>query len=379
MTRSYAEINEKIRRGRITVLTAEEVLDVVEKKGVKKAAAEVDVVTTGTFGPMCSSGAFLSVPDVSPKIKIRKAWLNKVPAYAGLAAMDLYIGATEIPESAREDPPKKFTYGGGYVISELAGGKDVTLRATGYGTDCYPRRELTKFVNIRSLNTAILANPRNVYQNYNVAVNTSGRRLRTYMGTLEPRLGSARYSSSGQLSPLLNDPYLRTVGVGTRIFLAGADGYVFSAGTRHNPSVRRTKGGIPLLPAATLAVTGDMKKMSGEWLRGIAIAGYGVSLIVGIALPIPILDEEMMKFVSVKDEDIYTCVVDYACDYPEGKEKIVAEVNYRDLRSGIVSIGGNKVNTGSFSSYGKAREIAEILKKKIEQGEFFLTEPAARL
>ena len=73
------------------------------------------------------------------------------------------------------------------------------------------------------------------YQNYNVAVNLSDKTIYTYMGVLKPRMGSAGYSSAGQLSPLLKDPYYKTIGIGTRIFLGGGIGYVAWPGTQFNP------------------------------------------------------------------------------------------------------------------------------------------------
>jgi uncharacterized protein (DUF39 family) len=57
----------KIASGKAVVLTAEEIIDYVEDKGLEKAAKEVDVVTTATFGPMCSSGCFLNVGQTKPK------------------------------------------------------------------------------------------------------------------------------------------------------------------------------------------------------------------------------------------------------------------------------------------------------------------------
>jgi len=44
---------------------------------------------------MCSSGAFINFGHTKPPIKAAKVWLNDVPAYAGLAAVDIYVGATE--------------------------------------------------------------------------------------------------------------------------------------------------------------------------------------------------------------------------------------------------------------------------------------------
>ncbi len=374
MAKTYAEINEKIRRQEAVVVTAEEIIDIVAEKGVEAAAREIDVVTTGTFGPMCSSGAVINIGHSKPKIKIQQAWINDVNLYAGLAAVDLYIGATEVALGDTE-----FRYGGGYIIEDLVAGKDLRLKATSYGTSCYPRKELDTLINIKDLNQATLLNPRNGYQNYNCAINRTEETIYTYMGVLKPNIANATYCSAGQLSPLLNDPYLRTIGVGTRIFIGGAPGYVYWEGTQHNPNAKRKENGVPCSPAGTIAVVGDLKQMSTKFLRGSTYEKYGVSLTVGLGIPIPILDEEMLKFVSVKDEDIYTQIVDYGNDYPNGISKSYGEVNYAQLKTGSIEIEGKSVPTAPLSSYAKAREIAGELKQWIQAGEFLLQEPLQAL
>jgi uncharacterized protein (DUF39 family) len=381
MAKTIREINERIKKGKAVVVTAEEVIELKEKKGLRKAAQEVDVVTTGTFGPMCSSGAYFNLGHSKPRIKIGggTAYLNDVPAYTGIAAVDIFLGATAIPD---KDPrnsvyPGEFRYGGGHVIEDLVAGKDIRLVSTTYGTDCYPRTHLETWINIKDLNEAVLFNPRNGYQNYNVAVNLSDKVIYTYMGVLQPRLGNATYCSAGQLSPLLNDPYYKTIGIGTRIFLGGGVGYVVWNGTQHNPTVKRGKNGVPTSPAGTLAVMGDLKQMSPEWLKGASFAGYGVNLTVGIGIPIPVLNEEILTYTVIKDEEIRTQVVDFSHSYPTLKGESLAEVNYKQLKSGNIEVTGKKVRTGGFSSYAKAREIAKTLKNWIEKGEFSLTEAVA--
>lgn len=383
MAKTIKEINERIKKGKAVVVTAEEVIELAEQKGIKKAAQTVDVVTTGTFGPMCSSGAYFNFGHSKPRIKVGggTAYLNNVPAYAGFAAVDLYIGATALPD---EDPrnnvfPGTFNYGGGHVIEDLVSGKDVKLLSTTYGTDCYPRTHLETWINIKDLNEAILFNPRNGYQNYNVAVNLSDRVIYTYMGTLQPRLGNATYCSAGQLSPLLKDPLYRTIGLGSRIFLGGGVGYVVWNGTQHNPNVPRTKIGVPRSPAGTLAVLGDLKQMSADWLKGATFTGYGGTLTVGIGIPIPVLNEGILRNAAVKDEEIKAQVVDYSQSYPQVQPGSLGEVNYKQLKSGTITVNGKKVRTSGISSYAKAREIAQILKKWIEKGAFLLSEPVERL
>ncbi|WP_425387437.1 homocysteine biosynthesis protein [Desulfovirgula thermocuniculi] len=382
MERSYQEINARIKSGKVVVLTAEEFIDLVKEKGLTRAAAEVDVVTTGTFAPMCSSGVFLNFGHSAPRIKMQKVWLNNVPAYAGLAAVDAYLGATELPEN---DPlntsyPGEFRYGGGHVIEDLVAGRPVKLRAVAYGTDCYPRREIETYITLQDINEAILFNPRNAYQNYNCAVNLSNRTLYTYMGVLKPNLGNANYSTSGQLSPLLKDPYFKTIGIGTRIFLGGGIGYVAWHGTQHFPSMQTDGTGKELGPAGgTLAVIGDLKQMSPRWLVGTSFLGYGATLTVGIGVPIPILNEEVARYAAAADEDLYAPIVDYGEAYPNRKPGNLGYVSYAQLKSGKIVVLGKEVPTAPLSSYPRAREIAGILKEWIKKGDFLLTEPVQLL
>jgi uncharacterized protein (DUF39 family) len=270
--------------------------------------------------------------------------------------------------------PGAFKYGGAHVIEDLVAGKSVVLKASGYGTDCYPRKELETEIKLKDMNEAVLFNPRNCYQNYNVAVNLSDKVIYTYMGTLRPRLANANYCSAGQLSPLMNDPTYKTIGIGTRIFLGGGEGYVVWQGTQHNPNVKRGDNDVPKMPAGTLAVMGDLKTMSSDWLRGASFTGYGVSLAVGIGVPIPVLNEDILKHTAVKDEDIVAQVVDYSESYPQVKPGSLGEVTYAELKTGTITVQGKQVVTGAMSSYSKARKIAELLKERIISKNFYLTE-----
>jgi len=383
MIRTINEINEKIKQGKAVVVTAAEIIEIAAQEGIKKAAEKVDVVTTGTFGPMCSSGAYFNIGHPKPRIKLGggRSYLNDVPAYAAFAAADLFIGANALPD---DDPrnrnhPGDFNYGGGHVIEELVAGHDVRLSATAYGTDCYPRKRLETWINIKDLNDTTLFNIRNAYQNYNVAVNLSDKTIYTYMGVLKPRIGSAGYSCAGQLSPLMNDPLYKTIGIGTRIFLGGGTGYVVWPGTQHNPTTPRSENGTPRGGAATLCVIGDLKQMSPRYLVGTSMLGYGCTLTVGIGVPVPILNEEILKYTTVKDSEIFAPVIDYSGAYPNREPDVIAEVSYAELRSGKIIIQGKEVPTSSLNSYSRALEIAGVLKEWILNGKFFLTEAVAPL
>lgn len=363
MTRSYEEINEKIRKGKAVVLTAEQVSEMARTMSAKEILEKVDVVTTATFGAMCSSGAFLNFGHANPPIRMERIELNGVPVSGGLAAVDTFVGATD----CNVQTP---TYGGAHIIQDLIDGKEITLEAWGKGTDCYPRKHIKTTISLETINEAILCNPRNAYQNYNVALNTSDRTLYTYMGTLLPHMKNASYSSAGELSPLLNDPECRTIGLGTRIFLAGTQGYVTWNGTQFNCSKPLNENGVPMGNARTIAVMGEMREMSSEFLRGAYFEKYGVTMYVGIGVPIPLLDEDLAHRVSIRNSQIDTFIEDYGheCD-------LIGKVNYEQLRSGEFEFMGKKIHTAPLSSLYKARKIAAILKEWIEKGQYELTAP----
>lgn len=381
ITRTIEEINKKIKSGKAVVVRADEMTEIVKQKGASAAAAEIDVVTTGTFSTMCSSGAFINFGHTKPTLKASRVWFNNVQAYAGIAAVDVYLGATEV---ADDDPlngvhPGQFKYGGGHVIHDLIAGKKVTLKATSYGTDCYPRKEFEKRVRLSDLPSAMLLNPRNAYQNYNCAINLTSKTIYTYMGVLKPKAGNANYATSGFLSPLFNDPYYLTMGMGTKIFLGGAQGYILGPGTQHNPEAERAKNGVPLSGAGTLMVMGDMKEMDPKWVTGVSVLGYGCSIALGIGVPIPILNEEMARYTGVSDEEIFTQIIDYGGEYPTGETRSLGKVSYAQLKSGTIKYNGKEIPTVPVTSHVRSLEVADILKAWIKNGDFLLTEPQVML
>ena len=369
MIRSFDEINEKIRSGKVTVVTAEEVVGMVKEQGVKAAFEKVDVVTTATFGAMCSSGAFLNFGHADPPIRMGKIWLNDVPASGGLAAVDTYIGATEPSDK------KGIAYGGAHVIEDLIAGRKVRLHAESGTTDCYPRSSVDTVLTINDLNQAYMYNPRNCYQNYNIATNSSDRTIHTYMGSLMPNYGNMTYSTSGELSPLLKDPKLRTIGIGTKIFFGGSTGYVAWQGTQCVQDHTHYEDGEDY-NGATLALVGDMKQMSPRYVRGATMQGYGVTIYLGVGIPIPVLDEDLMYDLSRPNEELWTNLKDYSLG--RRARPNLARYNYAQLRSGSVEFNGRKVKTSPMSSLAMAREIAGILKSNIAAGEFTLQQPIAQ-
>jgi len=376
--RTLEEINEKIIQGKAIVWTVEELKSRLQSITVKEAFQQVDVICTGTFETMESSGAMINLGHTDPPIKIRQCWLDGVPSYAGFGAVDLYIGATasgENLETKKLPDQLNENWGGGHVIENLIAGKSVSLKALGQVTDCYPRPTLEAMINKETINQFYLYNPRNLYQNFIVGVNGGERTLYTYLGPLRPRLGNAVYSNSGALSPLLNDPYLNLVGIGSRIFLGGGIGYIAWEGTQHFPLQKRLKNGTPIGPASTLALIGDAKQMDPYWVRGCHFKNYGSSLMLGVGIALPVLQEEVILHCGVTDEEIVAPVVDFAV--PRRVRPTFGLVTYSQLKSGRITIEGKTVRTAPLSSIPLSRKVAQTLKQWIEAGDFTLTQPVA--
>lgn len=368
MAKSYEEINARIAKGEAVVLTAEEVSRMAAEVPPAEIAKKVDVVTTATFGAMCSSGCFINFGHTSPPIRMESIALNGVPVFAGVAAVDAYIGATEC---SPDDP----SYGGAHVIEALVRGDEVQLAARGKGTDCYPKKTAETWIRKDRVNEITMVNPRNAYQNYPAATNSTERILYTYMGSLLPRFGNVNYSTSGELSPLLNDPFLRTIGIGTRVFLGGAQGFVSWRGTQFNTEKPRSERGIPESNAATLMLTADVKEMSTDFLRAAYFEKYGVTIYLGVGIPIPVLDEDMAAAVSIRNRDIPALV----CDYGVDGHPAIARTNYEALRSGAIEVEGRQVRTAPLSSLARARAIAALLKLRVSSGAFPIAPPVQAL
>lgn len=385
MERTIAEINEKISQGKARVSTIEALKVRAAETGITRVFEEIDVVTTGTFEPMESSGAFINLGHTDPPINIRQCWLDGIPAYTGMGAVDLYLGATgEADASGSGDrseletrPGAGSERGGGHAIEDLIAGKPIYLRAIGRVSDCYPRSSFETTINRHTINQFYLYNPRNLYQNFIVGVNAGDRPLYTYLGPLQPRLFNAVYSNPGAISPLINDPDLELVGIGTRIFLGGGIGYITGEGTQHFPNQKRLPNRTPIGPAATVAVTGDAKQMHSRWVRGCYFKQYGPSLMLGLGIPFPVLNEKVVAACAVRDEDIVAPIVDFSI--PRRVRPTFGLVSYAQLKSGRITIEGKTVRVAPLASISLSRKVAIELKGWIDAGKFTLTEPVAPL
>jgi len=133
----------------------------------------------------------------------------------------------------------------------------------------------------------------------------------------------------------------------------------------------------PIGPAATVALIGDAKQMQPKWVRGCYFKGYGPSLMLGVGVAIPLLNEEVARHCAVQDKDLVAPVMDFAI--PRRVRPTFGLVSYAQLKSGHLTLNGQKVRTAPLASIYLARQVAAELKDWITEGHFELTAPVAPL
>jgi len=117
--------------------------------------------------------------------------------------------------------------------------------------------------------------------------------------------------------------------------------------------------------------------MNRKYLRAAIFHNYGTSLYVGLGIPIPLLDEEIVRTVVLCNEELKATVYDYGVQ--QRARPALGVVSYAELRSGKIELNGKVIPTAPLSSLEKARSIATELKEWIINGQFYLTEPVASL
>ena len=369
MQRTILDINEKIQAGNVKVLTAPEAKELIKEKGVKYFFNNVDIVTCASFEMHTNALLYLSFGQTDPLIFFQEAYINNVHAYVTGPA-DLVISVV-VPS---KDNPE---YGGAHVLEDLVKGKDLHLKASGRNYEVFPNKEFETWFNLKNITYARLLLNQGVNQNNIVATNSGDKDINSHMGTLIGKLENSTFNSSSFLNPLVNDPLCKTIGTGTRAWVAGSIGYVIGHGSNHNPLQKRNNYGVPIGPGVTLSLIADVLSMKSKWVRGGNIKSFGPVLYTGVGIPIPVLDEEIADSLSITDDKIATTIVDFSI--PRRTKPTFGQCTYSELRTSTVSINGKPTLAAPLSSMAWAIEICGLMKESILHKEFFLSEPICPL
>jgi L-aspartate semialdehyde sulfurtransferase len=308
--RTIEDINKKIENGNATVLTAEEISNLVSD-GEAPRAEDVDVVTTGTCGIMSGTAAVLHVPVADPGAfkKAKSISLNGVPGFPGpcpnewLGSVDLVIYGTS--HSTEDDK-----YGGGFLFKDIVAGKDIEVQV-----ESLDGKTFQKTVNIDDIGTAQMLGTRMAFKNYNSFTNPSEELISSIFHAIDmggPFEGLS-VSGCGQLNPLQNDPVMKTICSGAKILLNGAESIIIGNGTRSNPE------------KPNLMITGDMKLMDSHYLGGFR-TGAGPEVFDSVAAAIPIVDDEVFERTFILNRDINLPIADI-----RGRHMVLSSTNYGEV------------------------------------------------
>lgn len=364
MEKSVDEINEKIQHNKAKVLTAIEAKQLIKEKGIKYFLSNIDVVTFSSFEMNTNALLYLNFGQTDPLIYFQEAYVNDVLAYP--------LGPSDLALSVVAESKSNLEYGGAHVISDLVAGKEVLLKVVGKGLEVYPNKEFETWFNLSNVNLSKLLLNQGVNQNNIVATNSGNKDINSNMGTLISKLENSTYNSSSYLNPLINDPFCRTIGVGTKIWVGGGAGYVTGHGSNHNPRQKRNEYGIPIGPSITLSVIADISLMKPKWVRGGYLKSFGPVIYIGIGFPIPILNEEIASNITISDDKIHTTIVDFSI--PRRAKPTFGQCTYQELRSTTVVINKKPTLAAPLSSMAYAVEICNLLKEEILEKRFFLTD-----
>ncbi len=364
MNRTYGEINEKIKAGRAQVLTAQEAKALIKEKGLQYFMDNVDVVTFASFEMHANALIYLSFGQTDPLIYFSEAFINSVPAYP--------CGPTDFALSCVAFSKENLEYGGGHILEDLVKGKDIHLKAVGRNLEVFTNKEFETWFNLKNLNNGKLFLNQAIIQNNIVATNSGEKDINSPMGTLIGKLENSTFNSSSYLNPLINDPYASLIGIGTKVWIAGAVGVIVGHGSSHNALQKRNEHGVPIGPGITLSAVADIESMIPKWVRGGFIKSYGPVLYIGVGVPIPVLNEETAKYISITDDKIHSTIVDFSI--PRRTKPTFGQCTYSELRTSTVVINKKPTLSAPLSSMALALEICTELKNAILQKSFLLSE-----
>ena len=365
MERNIDEINEKIRRQKAVVLTVEEAKSLIKEKGIKHFFNNIDIVTCASFEMNTNAILYLSFGQTDPLIYFSEGYLNDVPIYV-TGSTDLVISMVAF---SKENPE----YSGASVLCDILNGKDVHLKVSGRSLEVFPNKDFDTWINIKNLNSGRLLLNQSINQNGIVATNSGNKDINSHMGTLIGNIENSTYNSTSYLNPLVNDPFCKTIGVGTYVWLSGSRGIVLGHGSNHNPKQKRNDHGIPVGPAITLSIIADIESMQPKWVRAGFIKSFGPVLYIGVGIPIPVLNEEIAEYLAITDEYIHSTIVDFAI--PRRTKPIFGQCTYAELRTSTVEINNKPTLAAPLASMSWTIEICKILKDKILNNKFLLSMP----
>ncbi len=307
--RTLKEINFKIENGEATVLTVQEVIDKIDV-GEGLGFGDVDVVTTATKALMSGISGIFSFRLTPPK-KVRKfdeVSMNGIPGYPGPCPNE-FLGIIDLILYGTAKSKTRENYSGGMLFRDLVEGKTIRVLAKSV-----EGLEIEKKLTLDDFQFARLMGTRQAIRNYFAMVNPTEKEVETIFSALplKGNYSELTFSGTGALNPFQNDPEANVLGIGTKILVNGREGYIIGPGTRND----RLK--------PNLQTISNFKGMKPEYM-GAFKTSYGFESICSIAVPIPILNEDVWNNIIKSDKEVPLRVLNVVGRFDVG------EITYGDV------------------------------------------------
>ncbi len=307
--RKLSDIRRKINTGTVNIITVQEFINRLDN-GEHIKFEDVDVITTATKGLMSGIMGVFSFRLVAPKTlrKFTDISINGIPAFPGPCPNE-YLGIADLIVYGTAQSQERDSYCGGSLFRELVEGKAVEIVAKSSEGE-----KVEKEITLEEMQYAKLMGTRQAIKNYNAMLNCESYKVDTIFSCLpfEANKTELTFSGCGALNPFQNDPKFQSFGVGSPLLVNGGMGYLIGPGTRN------------YVAKPNMMTIAPMIQMKPEYM-GAFKTSYGLEPICSIALPIPILNEEIFDNIIKSDKDINLTILSLV-----GREK-VGEITYADV------------------------------------------------
>lgn len=311
--RSIKEINQKIKQGDATVLTAEEVSNLV-RNGEEPKVEDIDVITTGTCGIMSGTAAIFHVKAGEPGSfkKAKNVLLNGVPGFPGPCPNE-WLGSVDMIVYGTAHSIYDLDYGGGFLFNDIISGKDIEIEVESTNGE-----KIKSTVNINDFGLTRMIGTRLAFKNYTAFINPSNESIASIFNAINmegPHTGLS-FSGCGELNPLQNDPVMKTIKKGTKVLMCGSEGIIIGNGTRSAPE------------KPNLMISADMGDMDPHFVGGFKTAA-GPEVFNSVAAAIPVLNDDILKNTYILNEDIPLPIADI-----RGRHLPLGSTNYAEVWEG---------------------------------------------
>ncbi len=308
--RTIGQINEKIENKKANIYTAEEFKKLIKEDNAP-SFEEVDVVTTGTCGVMSGTATIFNFTVSEPGVFMRakNIYLNDVPANVGPCPNE-WLGSVDLILHGTSKSVEDSSYGGGFLLKDILEGKDINVKVEAINGDI-----IESTTNINEITRAQMIGTRMAFKNYTAFVNPSAKPVSSIFSAipLEGSLSGLTFSGCGDLNPLQNDPNNAVIKNGTRVLLNGGMAIVLGEGTRSSQE------------KPNLMISGNLKDMEAGYVGGFK-TGEGGEVYDTVAIPIPVLNEEIYNNLLIKNSDIPLTVADI-----KGRHLPLAQTSYGEM------------------------------------------------